>query len=128
MNVQMAPEFRMLRRVLREVSHLNLVDPLMQEFRPEDCRTFHDMLSFIHETAVLALVDIGRDDVCLRGQMKLARRLDLPIQAGILVIDIGGGIASDAPADNIPFTAIRSLPFRAILQGMLFPGPGIKRR
>ena len=121
MNIQMAPEFRMLRRILHEVSRLHLVDPLMQEFRPEGCQTFHDMLRFIHETAVMTLVDIGRDDACLRGQQKLARRLDLPIQAGILVIDIGGGIAADAPANDIPFSAIRSQPFRAVLQGILFP-------
>ncbi len=120
MNVQMAPEFRMLRRILRNVSRLHLVDPLMQEFRPEGCQTFHDMLRFIHETAVLTLVDIGRDEECMPGG-KLARRLELPIPAGIVAIDIGGGIADDAPPDAVPFTAIRSLPFRAILQGMLFP-------
>ena len=120
MDLHMAPEFRMLRRILREVSRLNLVDPLMQDFKPEGCRTFHDVLRFIHETAVLHLVELGRDDRCLPGG--LARRLDLPIQAGILAIDIGGGIAPDAPRDAIPFTAIRSIPFRAILQGMLFPG------
>ncbi|MFA6899026.1 MAG: PEP/pyruvate-binding domain-containing protein [Desulfurivibrionaceae bacterium] len=120
MDLHMAPEFRMLRRILREVSRLNLVDPLMQDFRPEGCKTFHDVLRFIHETAVLHLVELGRDDRCLPGG--LARRLDLPIQAGILAIDIGGGIAPDAPPDQIPFSAIRSIPFRAILQGMLFPG------
>ncbi len=120
MDLHMAPEFRMLRRILREVSRLNLVDPLMQEFRPEGCRTFHDVLRFIHETAVLHLVELGRDDRCLPGG--LARRLDLPIQAGILAIDIGGGLAPDAPRDQVPFSAIRSIPFRAILQGMLFPG------
>ena len=120
MDLHMAPEFRMLRRILREVSRLNLVDPLMQEFSPEGCKTFHDVLRFIHETAVLHLVELGRDDRCLSGG--LARRLDLPIQAGILAIDIGGGIAPDAPRDQIPFSAVRSIPFRAILQGMLFPG------
>ena len=120
MDLNMTPEFRMLRRILREVSRLNLVDPLMQEFRPEGCKTFHDVLRFIHETAVLHLVELGRDESCLPGG--LARRLDLPIQAGILAIDIGGGIAPDAPPDQIPFSAIRSIPFKAILQGMLFPG------
>ena len=120
MDLHMAPEFRMLRRILRNVSRLNLVDPLMQEFRPEGCKTFHDVLRFIHETAVLHLVELGRDDRCLPGG--LARRLDLPIQAGILAIDIGGGIDPDAPRDAIPFSAIRSIPFRAILQGMMFPG------
>jgi pyruvate,water dikinase len=120
MDLHMAPEFRLLRRVLREVSRLNLVDPLMQEFRPEGCKTFHDVLRYIHETAVLALVELGRDESCLPGG--LARRLDLPIQAGILAIDIGGGLAPDAPRDLVPFAAIRSIPFKAILQGMLFPG------
>jgi pyruvate,water dikinase len=120
MDLHMAPEFRMLRRILREVSRLHLVDPLMQEFRPEGCRTFHDVLRLIHETAVLHLVELGRDDRCLPGG--LARRLNLPIQAGILAIDIGGGLAPEAPPDQVPFTAIRSIPFRAILQGMLFPG------
>jgi len=120
MNLQMAPEFRLLRRILREVSRLHLVDPLMQDFRAEKCKTFHDMLRFIHETAVLELVDVGRDERCLLGQ-HLARRLDLPIQAGILAIDIGGGLAPDAPRDNVPFTAVKSIPFRAILRGMLFP-------
>lgn len=120
MNVQMAPEFRVLRRILRTVSRLHLVDPLMQDFRPEGCKTFHDMLRFIHETAVLTLVDIGRDEECVSGG-KVARHLDLPIPAGILVIDIGGGLAPDAPADHVPYSAVRSLPFRAILQGMLFP-------
>jgi len=120
MDLHMAPEFRLLRRILREVSRLNLVDPLMQEFRPEGCKTFHDVLRYIHETAVLALVELGRDESCLPGG--LARRLDLPIQAGILAIDIGGGMAPDAPRDLVPFAAIRSIPFKAILQGMLFPG------
>ncbi|MFZ5775240.1 MAG: PEP/pyruvate-binding domain-containing protein [Thermodesulfobacteriota bacterium] len=120
-NLHMAPEFRMLRRILRDVSRLNLVDPLMQEFKPEGCRTFHDMLRFIHETAVLTLVEIGRDESCVMRGARLARRLDLPIQAGILVIDIGGGIAPDAPEDRVRFSDIRSIPFRAIIQGMLFP-------
>ncbi|MDH3359688.1 MAG: hypothetical protein OEL55_02355, partial [Desulfobulbaceae bacterium] len=44
-----------------------------------------------------------------------------PIPAGIMVIDLNGGIAPNAPADRVPFTDITSLPFKAILQGMLFP-------
>jgi len=120
MHLNVTPEFRMLRKILREVSLLHLVDPLMQEFRAEGCKTFHDVLRFIHETAVMELIEVGRDDRCLPGG-NLARRLDLPIQAGILAIDIGGGLAPDAPDDNVPFTAVRSLPFRAILRGMLFP-------
>jgi len=120
MNLEKTLEFRVLSRIQREVSRLHLVDPLIQEFRPEDCRTFHDLLRFIHETAVLELVELGRDEGCLTGKA-MARPLDLPIQAGILVIDIGGGIAEDHKAYRVPYSAIASKPFKAILQGMLFP-------
>ncbi len=51
----------------------------------------------------------------------VARPLDLPIQAGILVIDLGGGIAREHKDPRVPFGAITSTPFKAILQGMLFP-------
>ncbi|MEW6426422.1 MAG: PEP/pyruvate-binding domain-containing protein [Thermodesulfobacteriota bacterium] len=119
-NLEMTPEFRLLRRVQREVSRLNLVDPLMQEFRPEGCQTFHDVLRYIHETAVLELVDLGRDEGCLLGD-SLIRPLTLPIPAGILVLDIGGGIAPGTARDGVDFQAVASAPFRAILEGMLFP-------
>ncbi len=113
-------EFRLLRRVLKKVSILNLVDPLLQNFKVEGCRTYHDILRFVHETAVMELVSIGRDEGrLLHGQ--LARRMDLPIPAGILVIDIGGGLKEEAAGEGVKFTDIASIPFRAILQGMLFP-------
>ncbi len=70
MNLEKTPEFRQLSRIQREVSRLNLIDPLIQEFRPEDCRTFHDLLRYIHETAVLELVELGRDEGCLTGQRR----------------------------------------------------------
>lgn len=114
-------EFLLLRRILKKVATLNLVDPLLQNFTVDGCRTYHDILRFVHETAVMELVSIGRDEgKLLRG--RLARRMDLPIPAGILVIDIGGGLREQAPDDGVKFTDIKSSPFRAVLQGMLFPG------
>jgi pyruvate,water dikinase len=113
-------EFRLLRRVLKKVSILNLIDPLLQNFKVEGCRTYHDILRFVHETAVMELVSIGRDEgKLLHGH--LARRMDLPIPAGILVIDIGGGLRDGAPDEGVKFTDVTSIPFHAILQGMLFP-------
>jgi pyruvate,water dikinase len=114
-------EFRLLRRLLKKVSTLNLVDPLLQNFTADGCRTYHDILRFVHETAVMELVSVGRDDGKLL-HANLARRMDLPIPAGLLVIDIGGGLTEHAPDDGVKFTDIASIPFHAILQGMLFPG------
>lgn len=113
-------EFRLLRRLLKKVATLNLVDPLLQNFTIDGCRTYHDILRFVHETAVMELVNLGRDEgMLLHGH--LARHMDLPVPAGILVVDIGGGLRKDAPDEGVKFTDVTSIPFHAILQGMLFP-------
>ncbi len=120
MDVNASMEFRLLRRIVRATSVLHLVDPLLGEFRAEECQSFHDILRFTHETAVQTLVDMGRDEQRFLGG-NLARRLNLPIPTGILVIDIGGGLAPDAPANDVPFKYVTSVPFKAILRGMLYP-------
>ena len=119
--LQQSSEFLLLRRILKKVATLNLVDPLLQNFNLKECRTYHDILRFVHETAVLELVSIGREEgKLLHGH--LARSMDLPVPAGIMVIDIGGGLRKNAPDSGVKFTDIQSVPFRAILQGMLYPG------
>jgi pyruvate,water dikinase len=121
MQISYSYEYRLLRRLLKKVSTLNLIDPLLHDFTIEGCRTYHDILRFVHETAVMELVNMGRDEgKLLHGH--LARSMDLPIPAGVMVIDIGGGLKAQAPLENVKFTDIESVPFRAILQGMLFPG------
>jgi len=120
MDVNASIEFRMLRRIVRATSVLHLVDPLLGAFRAEGCQSYHDILRFTHETAVQTLVDMGRDEQRLLGG-HMARRLQLPIPTGILVVDIGGGLAPDAPRNDVPVKSIASVPFRAILRGMLFP-------
>jgi pyruvate,water dikinase len=121
MQVSYTYEFRLLRRLLKKVATLNLIDPLLQNFTVKGCRTYHDILRFVHETAVMELVSLGRDEKkLLHGN--LARTMDLPIPAGIMVIDLGGGLKKNAPTHDVKFTDIDSIPFRAILQGMMFPG------
>ncbi len=115
-------EYRQKRYVLRYISPLNLVDPLLERFTPEGCKTMHDILRFIHEKAVMELIDNAMNG--LKGQA--AMKLDLPIPAGIIVVDIGGGLDNirDRPAgsDSVTFEQVVSIPLRAVLQGMMQPG------
>ena len=121
-NIMASREFRLLRRILKKVSQLHLVDPMMQNFSIAGCRTYHDLLRFAHESAVQEMVHLGSNERQLV-QGNIVRRMDLPIPTGILVIDIGGGLASDMPpTGDIPPEQIASTPFRAILKGMLYPG------
>jgi pyruvate,water dikinase len=121
LNISAAKEFRILKRLLNTVSSLNLVDPLMDSFVPEACESYHDILRFVHEKAVGELVEMGRDERRLLKDYRV-RPLDFPIPVGILVIDMGGGVRDDATGDKVPFSAIASMPFKTILDGMLFPG------
>jgi pyruvate,water dikinase len=115
-------EYRRKRYILRYISPLNLIDPLMEEFTPEGCRTLHDILRFIHEKSVAELVDSARE-----GNVKFRKRgalapLELPVPAGILVMDMGGGLDIGGQGGRATFEQITSLPFRAVIRGMMHPG------
>ncbi len=121
MNVFASSDFRLLRRLLNEIARLNLIDPLIEEFRMDRCETYHDILRFIHEKAVQELIELGKDEKkLLKGH--LTKRLELSIPTGILCLDLGGGVSEDAPEDYCEFQHIVSIPFRALLKGMLTPG------
>ncbi len=114
-------EFRKKRYVLRYISPLNLVDPLREDFTPEGCKTIHDIIRFIHEKAVAEL--IGAPGYAgARTKDHRAVKLDIPIPAGITVIDIGGGLNPGGKGDTVAFDQIASIPFRAIVRGMMHPG------
>jgi pyruvate,water dikinase len=114
-------EYRRRRYILRYISPLNLVDPLLGNFTVEGCKTMHDILRFIHEKSVAELIEGARyGDRMLKKQAAL--RLDIPIPAGIIVIDIGGGLKADTGKEKAFFEDIESIPFRAIIGGMMRPG------
>jgi len=119
-------EYRLKRYVLRYISPLNLMDPLTDDFRPDGCRTMHDILRFMHEKAMSELVESagrsgsGRD-------VKAAVKLNLPVPAGIMVIDVGGGLEKAGggaylKGDRAVLEEVASAPLRAIIRGMLHPG------
>ena len=111
-------EFRRKRYLLRHITPLNLVDPFRDDFSPEACRTLHDILRFIHERSVGRLIEAAGFGARSRGAVKL----DLPIPAGITVIDIGGGLQGGNGQERVVPEQVLSLPLRAVVRGMVHPG------
>ena len=109
-------EFRRKRYLLRYIAPLNLVDPLRDEFTPQACKTMHDILRFIHEKSVAELIENA--ERVRAGAVKL----DLPIPAGIMLIDIGGGLDNPEGRGHVTPEQVISLPLRAIITGMTRPG------
>ncbi len=111
-------EFRKKRYLLRYIAPLNLVDPLRDDFTPEACRTMHDVLRFIHEKSVAELIEAAGHGLKSGRTVKL----DLPIPAGIMLIDIGGGLANPDGRDHVGPEQVMSVPFKALTAGMAYPG------
>jgi pyruvate,water dikinase len=109
-------EFRLLRRMLRHIAPLNLVDPSDRSFSPAGCRTVHDVLRFAHEKAVAEIsrgADRGREHV---------RELELPVPLDLILVDVGGAVRSGAPPKRIRPEHLACRPLRALLAGLTEPG------
>ncbi|HXX80296.1 MAG TPA: PEP/pyruvate-binding domain-containing protein, partial [Thermodesulfovibrionales bacterium] len=119
--IEQVYEFRKKRYILRYIVPLNLIDPSIDQFLPERCKTLHDVLRFIHEKSVMELVDKARYGNAMIKE-HAAVKLELPVPAGIIVIDIGGGLNSTAGSEHASFEQIASLPLRAVIKGMIHPG------
>lgn len=112
------PEYRTLRRLLRFIMPLNLIDPEAPNFSPGGCRTFHDIIHFCHEKAVDELAHFQERRPGL-GTIR-SRRMNLGVPMDIRVLDIGGGMAKGGAAAPEP-GEVRSTPLAVFLEGLLDP-------
>ena len=112
------PEYRVLRRLLRFIMPLNLVNPESPDFSPESCRTFHDIIHFCHERAVDELAHFQEHRPEL-GAIR-TRRMQLGVPIDIRALDIGGGIEEGSHAEPT-VDEVCSAPFSIFLKGLLQP-------
>jgi len=109
-------EYRLLRRLLKCISPLNLLDPQGDDFAPTACRTYHDITRFIHEKAVEELILLSEK----RGAQYLSapKRLTTTLPIGLMLIDGGGGTTCAPESRTVTPEQIVSLPLRELLGGM----------
>jgi pyruvate, water dikinase len=113
-------ELRVLRRMLKLVTPLHLRNPASRRFTAERCSSYHDIIRFAHEHAVMALSDL--DGFSWREARRHIRRLSLDIPLGLSLIDLGGGVAEDAPPGDIDLVNVACAPLAALLGGITAPG------
>lgn len=115
-----APEFRLLRRILKRIAPLNLTDPQDAGFTPEGCRSVHDVIRFVHEKAVEELMDLPR----FLKRFKEARLWTLAseVPIGLKIWDLGGGISQEARGGQVSIEEVRSQPLKSLWEGITQPG------
>jgi pyruvate, water dikinase len=113
--------FKTLEKVLKSVVPLNVTDPNTETFKPECCKTYHDITRFAHEMAMHEMFSVGEED-----EKEGIQTVDLSagIPVNVHMIDIDGAIKEGIKKASVD--DILSIPFAALLKGMKsmrWPGP-----
>jgi len=123
LRLQLAPESevgRILKMVVDFCSPLSLLDPADDSFRPENCRSLHDIVRFVHEKGVQAMF-LNNADSFFRKPTTIKLQSGIPLQ--VFLIDVGGGVAGGRRSHAAAvIEEIESIPFRALWQGLSHPG------
>ncbi len=114
-------EASLLRRLLRLIAPLNLVDPTSPDFKMENCQTIHDFIRFCHEQAVAELIRFHTSGRVISHGLAPVLKTGLPLK--IRVVDIGGGVRASEEegrkVKEVEIDDVLSVPFQAILRGLL---------
>ncbi len=120
-------EYRLLRRLLKRIEPLHLIDPTDRNFTPEGCKSLHDITRFVHEKAVETLLRTNHST--LFDSSNASGRLELSVPLDLVVLDIGGGLSSQphGPAPRFTGRKIKqdqmlSSPMNAFIEGVSTPG------
>lgn len=108
-------EYAALRRLLRWITPLGLIDPDPDDFSATGCRTYHDIIHFAHECSVERLLGIQvADSGSLRS---CAGKIELDVPLDLFMIDLGGALASGV-SGKIRLEKVESVPLKAFLAGL----------
>jgi pyruvate, water dikinase len=102
--------------LLSLVSSLSLIDPSLSEFSAENCRSFHDLVRFVHEKGtreMFSLVDITGPG------MRKAKPLETEIPIVMHVLDLSDGLVGHSrKLKAVTPGHFKSIPMRAVWEGL----------
>ena len=111
------PVYQTLRKIADLIIPLHLLDPQGPDFTPQNCQSLHDITRFVHENSYKVMFQVSDLISYEKGG---AVKLSAPIPLDLYIVDLGGGLQEgDTRSRKVTFENIASVPFRALLQGML---------
>ncbi len=110
---------RLIKNMAHHIFPLHLTDPRRNDFSPQSCKTWHDILRFCHETALNEMF-LLKEKSGLRSLRNVFRvATDLPVT--LYVLDILGNVIQGERQNLIAAENIQSLPFQRLWEGMTDP-------
>ena len=108
--------YQLLKKITQYVTPLNLTDPRGQNFKPEYCKTLHDITRFSHEMAMQEMFTLGEKSSFPEGATK---KLNIPQPLDIYLIDLGKGLNEVKPlSSGVTPEDVKSRPFLALWKGI----------
>ena len=111
-----APFQKKLAPLLSIVGSLGLTDPSSPEFSPSSCRSFHDIVRFVHEKGtqeMFSLVDAEGPG------MRKAKPLESDLPIVMHVLDLGGGLVDHSrKLKTLTPQHFQSSPMKAVWAGL----------
>lgn len=107
-----------LRKAARHIVRLNLTNPESPDFKPEKCKTLHDIMRYCHERAVQEMFEFGTNEAFIEAA---SRQLicGVPKQFWVLNLDDGFSPEGDERTDQcVLLEHVQSYPMRALWDGM----------
>lgn len=104
--------FKIFKKVSDLIVLLNLIDPADKQFRPESCKTMHDITRFAHQKAMQEMFKISVEFPEDIEVVKLVAGIPLLIY----LIDLGDAIKRDI--EKLKPEDIHSIPFQAFFKGL----------
>ncbi|MHB8810771.1 MAG: PEP/pyruvate-binding domain-containing protein [Desulfobulbaceae bacterium] len=117
---QDSPVHQAFARASQFIFPLQLVNPGDPSFTPDNCRSLHDLIRFVHEKGVQAMFSQAATMFARRSTATLLKA-PIPLQIYLLDMDADTGRTSEHEA-ALNENDMRSAPLQAVLRGLTHPG------